>query len=84
MPAFRPKMTPQQMAGLLDTAMLMPEPLPYLESAISLFTMLRRGEDAWAVTWLHHLVAEEEIEVLMSLRAAWRRGETRSPVGVID
>lgn len=74
------KIPPQQMAALLDTAMGLPHPLTYLDNVASVFGNLGRHADARAVATVGCLVAENEIEILMSLRAAWRRGEVRDPV----
>lgn len=72
------KMTPQQMAGLLDVAFRCPHPLAFLDSAVTTFKMVGRHEDGTATAWAGCLYAEGEIEVLMRLRAAWRKGEKRS------
>ena len=77
-------MTAQQMAALLDTVMSMPAPVAYLDGAASLFSLLGRHDDAYTAAWIGILTAGDEIEVLMSLRAAWCRGETRSPVGMME
>jgi hypothetical protein len=72
-------MTPAQMAALLEAAMRLPAPLTYLDGAVSLFKVLGRHEDAKATAWMGCLFAEGEIEVLLTLRTAWRRGEAKSP-----
>ncbi len=51
----------------------------YLDGAVSLFKLLDRIEDAKAAVWIGCLYAEGEIEVLMTLRAAWRSGEDKCP-----
>jgi hypothetical protein len=72
-------MTPTQMAALLDAAMRLPAPLTYFDGAVSLFKVLGRHEDATATAWMGCLFAEDEIEILLTLRTAWRRGEAKSP-----
>ena len=80
----QPRMTARQMAGLLDIAMSMPDPVVYLDGAASLFGLLGRHDDAYAAAWMGILAAGDEIEILMGLRAAWCRGEARSPVGMME
>ncbi len=82
MPCAELRMIPCQMAVFLDVAMRMPAPLGYLNSAVNLFGRLGRHEDARSAAWIGCLLAEDEIEVLMRLRGAWRRGEVRDPVDV--
>lgn len=73
------KMTAQQRASLLDAALGGPHPLAFLDSAVMTLEMVGRHEDGTAAAWIGCLYAEGEIELLMGLRAAWRRGEDRSP-----
>ena len=80
----QPRMTARELTGLLDIAMSMPDPVAYLDGAASLFGLLGRHDDAYAAAWMGILAAGDEIEILMSLRAAWCRGEARSPVGMVD
>ncbi len=72
-------MTPEQMATLVDAALSNRDPRTFLDSAAVTFRMLGRTGDATATTWICCLLAEGEIEVLLSLRATWRRGLARNP-----
>ena len=72
-------MTPSQMVSLIDAAFRAPHPLSFFESAGTIFNMIGRREDGTATAWIGCLYAEGEIELLMSLRAAWQRGENRCP-----
>ncbi len=72
-------MTPAQMAVLVDAALSNRDPRTFLDSAAVTFRMLGRTGDATATAWIGCLLAEGEIEVLLSLRAAWRQGHARNP-----
>ena len=72
-------MTPAQMATLVDAAFSNLHPLSLLDSAAVTFRMLGRTGDATATAWIGCLLAEGELEVLLSLRAAWRQGHARDP-----
>ena len=80
----QPRLTAREMAGLLDMAMSTSDLVAYLDGAASLLSLLGRHDDAYAAAWMGILAAGGEIEILMSLRAAWCRGEARSPVGMVD
>lgn len=67
------------MVSLLDAAFQAPNPLSFLESASGTFNMIGRRADGTATAWIGCLYAEGEIELLMSLRAAWQRGEHSCP-----
>jgi hypothetical protein len=77
MPACR--MTPYQMASLLDAAFRSLHPLTFLDTAALTFRMIGREADNVSTAWIGCLYAEGEMELLMSLRAAWERGEERCP-----
>lgn len=83
MDADKPKaactLLPTQLVALLDAGWHMPSPPTYFDDAASLFRASGREEDARSVAWLGCLFAEHEIEVLLRLRAAWKRGQARSP-----
>ena len=68
-----------QLAALLDAAMQSPYPLSFLDAVVTSFKTIGRHKDATAAAWVGCLYAEGEIEPLMSLRAAWIRGEETSP-----
>lgn len=72
-------MTSAQMAGLVDAAFRSPRPETFLSMAAGMFEMLGRIEDAASAGWMGYLLHRGEVEALMSLRAAWRRGEVRDP-----
>lgn len=76
------KMTPAQMACLVDAALKAPHAVTFLDSAVATFHMLGRHSDGATTAWIGCLLAEGEMEALMSLRAAWRRGEGRAPAEV--
>ncbi len=67
------------MAGLVDAAFRSPHPLTFFDTAVVTFRMIGRREDATATAWMGCLLAEGEIETLMSLRAMWRQGHARNP-----
>ena len=77
------QMTPSQMVVLLDAAFRVADPLAYLESAAMTFRMIDRSEDARAIAFMGCLLAEGEIELLMSLRATWKMGRVRSPESIV-
>ena len=77
------EMTPAQMAALLDAALRCGHPLTYLDTTIATYRMLGRANDATTTALMGRLYAEGEIELLMSLRAAWKRGEVRSPADMV-
>ena len=72
-------MTPAQMAFLLDSAFRHPRPLDFLDATVMTLRMVGRPIDGTTAAWIGCLLAEEEMEILMSLRAAWLRNEARSP-----
>lgn len=72
-------MTPAQMASLVDAAFRSPHPLAFFDSAAMTFRMIGRLVDCTTVAWIGCLYAEGEMEILMGLKAAWRRGEERCP-----
>ena len=78
-PHVADRMTPAAMASLVDTAFRCPHPLVFLDTIVKTFVMLGRHEDAAAVGWVAHLYDRKEVEGLLSLRAAWRRGIPRNP-----
>ena len=67
------------MASLVDTALQRPHTLVLLDTIVKTLVMVGRNEDAAAVAWIAHLYDRREIEVLLSLRTAWRWGITRNP-----
>ncbi len=73
------RMSPTQMASLVDAALRCLHPLCFLDSAVMTFKVLGRNEDATATAWMGCLLAEGEIEALLNLRATWKRGQARSP-----
>lgn len=76
-------MTPAAMAALVDAAFRCPHTLVFLDTVVATFKMVGRDDDATATAWIAHLYACEEIEVLLRLRAAWRRGFTRNPADAV-
>ena len=72
-------MTPAQKITLIDAALRAPQPLSFLDSAVVTFNMIGRHQDGLTTAWIGCLYAEGEIETLMSLRAAWQRGEDQCP-----
>lgn len=72
-------MTPAQMAALVDAAFRSSHPLTFLDATVTTFKVFGRDSDAATVAWMGYLLNKGEVEALMSLRAAWRRGEARSP-----
>ena len=76
------EMTPAQMMALLDAAIRSPHALSYLDAVASTFSFIGRDTDAKTAGLLGCLYAEGEIEILTSLRSAWKRGQTRSPASV--
>lgn len=77
-------LTPEQLAGLVDAAFQSRYPLPYLDTAMATFRMVGRNSDASAIALMGFLYAEGEIELLMSLRATWRRGQIRDPESILS
>lgn len=73
------QMTPTQMATLVDTAFRNRHSLTYLDTTMATFRMIGRNIDADAVALMGCLYAEDEIELLMRLRASWKSGEARHP-----
>ena len=73
------RMTPPQMAAFVDAALQAPHPLSFFDAAVSAFRLVGRQADSTTSAWIGCLYAEGEIELLMSLRASWRRGEDRCP-----
>ena len=73
------RMTPAQKITLTDAALRAPQPLSFLDSAVTTFNMIGRHHDGFTTAWIGCLYAEGEIEALMSLRAAWQRGEDQCP-----
>ena len=78
MPLTELKMTPVQLAALVDAAFRTPHPLSFLDAAVLTLKTVGRHGDGTTTAWIACLYAEGEIEAVMSLRAAWRRGEDRS------
>ena len=76
-------MTPAAMASLVDAAFRNPHTLAFLDTVVATFKLVGRDDDAAATAWIAHLYACEEIEVLLRLRAAWRRGFTRNPADAV-
>ena len=76
------KMTPAQLAAFVDAALRSPHPLSFFDAAVMTFKMIGRHEDGTAAAWIGCLYAEGEIEAVMRLRAAWRRGEDKSSAQV--
>lgn len=74
-----PRMTPAQKIALINAALRAPHPLSFFDSAAMTFNMIERRGDGSTTAWIGCLYAEGEIEVLMSLRAAWQRGEDQCP-----
>lgn len=74
-----PRMTPAQKTALVDAALRARHPLSFLDSAVVTFNLIGRHEDGATTAWMGCLYAEGEIEILLSLRAAWKRGEDRCP-----
>ena len=79
-----PTMTPSQMAALVDAALGAQHPLSFFDSAVATFNVIGRHRDGTAAAWIGCLYAENEIELLLSLRSAWRRGEDRCPRKAAD
>ena len=79
MPIVEPGMNPEQLASLVDAAWRSPNPLTFLDTVVMTLKTLGRHADGTTVAWIGCLHAEGEVEILMALRAAWRRGEERSP-----
>lgn len=79
MPIVEPRMTPAQLASLVDAAWRCPHPLTFLDTVVVTLKALGRHADGTTVAWIGCLHAEGEVEILMALRAAWRRGDDRSP-----
>ena len=77
------EMAPHQMLRLVDAAFRSPCPIAFLDSAVQTFRMIKRHKDATAVALLGCLFAEREIELLMTLWSAWKRGHARTPESVI-
>ena len=77
------RMTPHQMAALVDAALRTRHPLTYFDTAMAIFRTIGRDEDATATAVMGCLYAEGEIERLMVLRAAWRMGRARHPADVV-
>lgn len=77
------RMTPAQMAALLDAALRTRHPLTYLDTAMATFRTIGRDADASATAVLGCLYAEGEIELLMALRSTWRLGHARDPASVV-
>ena len=77
-------MTPAQMAALVDVALRSRYPLTYFDTAMATFRMIGRDTDATSTAVMGRLYAEAEIELLMSLRATWKRGEVRNPESVLS
>lgn len=71
-------MTPAQKASLVDSAFRHPCPLDFLDAAVMTLRMVGRTADCTTAAWIGCLLVEGEMEILMGLRAAWRRGEDRS------
>lgn len=67
------------MAALVDAALSNRDALIFLDSVMVTFRMLGRTKDATATAWMGCLLAEGEIEALLSLRATWKRGQARNP-----
>ena len=76
-------MTPAQMAALIDTAFRNRHSLTYLDMTMTTFRMIGRCADAEIVALMGCLYAGDEIELLMRLRASWKRGEPRHPRTVL-
>lgn len=74
-----PTMTVTQKASLVDAAFRHSSPLDFLDAVMVTLRTVDRPKDAMTAAWLGCLYAEGELEILMGLRAAWRRGEDRSP-----
>ncbi len=66
----RQKMTPAQLAALVDEALRTHHPLSFLDSAVVTFKTIGRHEDGTAAAWIRCLYAEGEIEAIMCLRTA--------------
>lgn len=77
------RMTPVQMAALVDAAFRSRHPLTFLDVAMATFRMVGRDVDASATAAMGFLYAEGEIEILMRLRATWKLGYVRDPESVI-
>ena len=77
-------LTPAQMAALVDTALQSRYPLTYFDTTMATFRAIGRDTDATATAMMGCLYAEGEIEILMSLRATWKRGEVRNPESVLS
>ena len=71
-------MTPGQMASLLDGAFRHPRPLDFLDAVVMALRTAGRTTDTTTAAWMGCLYVEDEMEILMGLRAAWLRGEERS------
>ena len=76
-------LTPAQMAALVDAAFQTRHPLAYFDTAMATFRAIRRDADAAATAMMGFLYAEGEIELLMSLRATWKRGQVRDPESIL-
>ena len=75
-------MTPGALASLVDTAFRCSNTPAFLDTIARTFAMVGRHEDAAAVGWIAHLHDRKEVEALLRLRAAWRRGFSRNPADV--
>ncbi len=76
-------LTPAQMAALMDAAFRTRHPLTYFDTAMATFRTIGRDVDAAATAMIGFLYAEGEIELLMSLRTTWKRGQVRDPESVL-
>ena len=75
MPHAEDTMTPAQMAALVDAAFQSRHPLTYFDTTMATFRAIGRETDATVAAMMGFLYADREIELLMSLRAKWKRGQ---------
>ena len=76
-------MTPAQMAALVDAASQSRHPLSYFDTTMATFRTIGREADAAATAMMGSLYADGEIELLMTLRATWKRGQAQNPESIL-